>query len=96
MIRVERHEEVSPGIYRYAVPQFGLEGRSPQPLLDACLQIIERMPGCAGETAAIFREGHTEWDLRCSVAWGAAHMVENCRFAKRRSDVSSSRAEAAE
>ena len=35
MIRVERHEEVRPGIWRYMVPGFGLEGRSRQPLPDA-------------------------------------------------------------
>ena len=28
MIRVERHEEVRPGIWRYTVPGFGIEGRS--------------------------------------------------------------------
>jgi hypothetical protein len=27
MIRVERHEEVRPGIWRYTVPGFGIEGR---------------------------------------------------------------------
>jgi hypothetical protein len=36
MIRVERHEEVRLGIWRYTVPGFGMEGRSRQPLLDAC------------------------------------------------------------
>ena len=39
MIRIERHEEVRPGIWRYTVPGFGIEGRSRQPLLDACRQI---------------------------------------------------------
>ena len=28
MIRVERHEEVRPGIWRHTVPGFGIEGRS--------------------------------------------------------------------
>jgi hypothetical protein len=31
MIRVERDEEVRPGIWRYTVPRFGLEGQSRQP-----------------------------------------------------------------
>ena len=39
MIRIERHEEVRPGIWRYTVPGFGTEGRSRQPLLDACRQV---------------------------------------------------------
>jgi hypothetical protein len=74
-IRVERGAEVSPGIFAWHVPVLGLSGRSHQPLLDACRQ-IKRILGDTGEHAALFREVRTQWDMRCSVEWGAAHTVK--------------------
>jgi hypothetical protein len=74
-IRVERGAEVSPGIFAWRVPVLGLSGRSSQPLLDACRQ-IKRTLGVTGERAALFREGRSQWDMCCSVEWGAAHTVK--------------------
>jgi hypothetical protein len=62
MIRVKRHEEVRPGIWRYTVPAFGIEGRSRQPL---------------PQRAGLFREGRTEADISCSVNKGALLTVED-------------------
>ena len=40
MIRVDIVEEAkSPGVFRYRVPGMAIEGRSRQPLIDACRQI---------------------------------------------------------
>ena len=40
MIRVDIVEEAkSPGVFRYRVPEMAIEGRSRQPLIDACRQI---------------------------------------------------------
>jgi hypothetical protein len=96
MIRVVRHEEVAPfhGVFRWAVPSLGLAGQSTEPLLEACRQ-LHRL-GHTGEMAAIFREGHSAWDLRCSVKWGAAHAIENGRFVKRKAKSADVIAEAAE
>ena len=76
MIRVERHEEVRPGIWRYTVPGFGIEGRSRQPLLDACRQ-IRAILGDTSQRAGLFREGRTEADITCPVNKGALLTVED-------------------
>ena len=76
MIRVERHEEVRPGNWRYTVPGFGIEGRSRQPLLDACRQ-IRAILGDTSQRAGLFREGRTEADISCSVNKGALLTVED-------------------
>jgi hypothetical protein len=86
VIRIERHEEVRPGIWRYTVPGFGIEGRSRQPLLDACRQ-IKSLLGPTSQLAGLFREGRSEPDISCSVRWGAEHTVRDdgrVRFAKYR------------
>jgi hypothetical protein len=75
VIRVERHEEVRPDVWRYTVPRFVLEGRSRQPLLDGCRR-IKRILGPTGERAGLFREGRAEADVSYSVEWGAAHTVK--------------------
>ena len=49
MIRIERHEEVRPGVWRYTVPAFGIEGRSRIPPLDAC---TASDPWCAASLRA--------------------------------------------
>ena len=76
MIRVERHEEVRSGIWRYTVPGFGIEGRSRQPLLNACRE-IKRMGCDPGSYIGQFREGRTEADISCSVNKGALLTVED-------------------
>jgi hypothetical protein len=76
MIRVERHDEVRPGIWRYTVAGFRLEGRSRQPLLDACRQ-IRAILGDTSRRAGLFREGRTEADISCSVNKGALLTVED-------------------
>ena len=75
MIRVERGEEVSPGVFAYRIPSLQISGKSRQPLLDACRQ-IKSILGETGDTyAAIYREGRLDPDATCSVKWGAAHTV---------------------
>jgi hypothetical protein len=69
MIRVERHEEVRPGIWRYTVPGFGIEGRSRQP--------IRAILGDTSQHAGLFCEGWTEADISCSVNKGALLTVED-------------------
>jgi hypothetical protein len=75
VIRVERGEEVRPGIWAWRVPAFALEGRSRQPLLDAC-RAIQRTGGVsAEERVAKYREGHDEPDMVCPLDVGAATTV---------------------
>jgi hypothetical protein len=75
MIRVERGAETSPGVFAYAVPSLGLSGQSRQPLLDACRQ-IKSLLGSTGQLAGLFREGCSEWDIRCRVDVGAELTVK--------------------
>jgi hypothetical protein len=85
LIRVERGAEVRPGEFAYTVPQLGVSGVSRQPLLDACRK-IQSLLGLTGERAGLFRDGRSEADCYCGVAWGAAHTVKESpngpRFAK--------------
>jgi hypothetical protein len=60
MIRVDRHDEVRPGIWRYTVPGFGIEGRSRQPLLDACRQ-IRAIPAASAKVASVSLFGSGKW-----------------------------------
>lgn len=76
-IRVERGREVRPETYEYRVPSLGIEGRSHQPLLDACRQIQALQGGTSQDWAGIWREGKLEPDMTCSVTWGAAHTVSD-------------------
>lgn len=89
MIRIDRGNEVKPGIWRYSIPSFGLEGQSRQPLLDACRE-IKRTLGptkAAGARAGVYRSGRTEPDISCLVLDGAALTISEpskgkIRFAK--------------
>jgi hypothetical protein len=86
MIRVGRGDEIFPGVFAYTVSSLGLSGRSRQPLLDACRQ-IKSLLGPTGQLAGLFREGHSEWDVRCRVDVGAELTVKEesaggIRFAK--------------
>jgi len=75
VIRVERGDEISPGVFAYNVPSLGLSGRSRQPLLDACRH-IKSLLGPTGQLAGLFREGHSQWDIRCPVDVGAELTVK--------------------
>jgi hypothetical protein len=88
MIRVERDAEVSPGVWAYRVPSLALCGKSREPLLDACRQIIA-LVGFTTEDAGIFREGRAEPDMTCPVQKGAEVTVSEpangkIRFARYR------------
>jgi hypothetical protein len=76
VIRVERGEEVRHGVFAWRVPSLGLSGSSRQPLLDACRSIKSILGRCGDEQAAIYRAGMANWDKRCSVEWGASHVVK--------------------
>ena len=76
MFRVELGEEINRrGVWSYTVPCLGVEGRSHQPLLDACRQ-IQRTLGPCGRRAGLFREGRSTPDLSCSVDQGALLTVK--------------------
>jgi hypothetical protein len=74
MIRVEIEEIEGHGIYGYTMRGLAIEGRSRQPLLDACRQ-IKRMGGDTAQRAGLFRAGRQEPDISCTVAAGAALTV---------------------
>lgn len=84
LVRVELGKEASPGVWFWTCGAFALEGRSRQPLLDACRQIKPLLTD-TGQLAGLFRLGRSEPDLTCSVAWGADHTVKEepkVRFGK--------------
>lgn len=77
MIRIDLGREVAPGIFEYSIEGLGLDGRSRQPLLDACRQ-IERALGStkAREShAGLYRPGKDTADLHCVVSAGAGLTV---------------------
>ena len=78
MIKIVRDpdDREHPGTWDYRIPEFGVGGRSRQPLLDACRQ-IKRMGGDPARLAALSREGCEHWDIRCSVEVGASTTVED-------------------
>jgi hypothetical protein len=78
MIRVDRGKEVKPGIFEYSVTGLGIQGRSPQPLLDACRQ-LQRILGPTSERAGLFREGRSGPDISYRVDKGAQLTVREDR-----------------
>jgi hypothetical protein len=48
------------------------------------LQILGAVPDSVNESAAIYRKGHSRWDLKCGIAWGAIRSVEDRAIVKRR------------
>jgi hypothetical protein len=75
MIRIERGAEVGPGTYAYSLPAYpGLEGRSKQPLLDACRKLAS-MGEFAGERAGVFQNGSDEAALSFTISTGAKTTV---------------------
>jgi hypothetical protein len=86
MIRIERGNEVGPGIYEYRVLGHPIFGKSRQPLLDACRQIALTV-GPTKERAEIFRKGSMVSDMSCGVDLGSLATVSEpnkglVRFAK--------------
>ena len=75
VIRIDLGNEIKPGIFEYRIPSLRVEGRSRQPLLDACRR-IRSILGPTAEFAGLFREGRTQWDLRCPVNVGAGLTVK--------------------
>ena len=75
MIRIDRGKEIKPGVWEYRIPELGLSGRSPSPLLDAC-RAIQAIPGdpCHRQ-AGIWREGQDQPDMLCPVYVGAKYRV---------------------
>jgi hypothetical protein len=73
MIRVDRGEEVAPGIFQFSIPSLHLFGKSRQPLLDACRQIKRALGSTksAGVRAGVYREGKSQPDISCLVLYGA-------------------------
>jgi hypothetical protein len=82
MIRVELGEEVRPGVWAWQAG--GLEGRSRQPLLDACRAIRSIPDAPLSQEIGLFREGRDSPDLFCTVGVGAELTVEEAgpRFIK--------------
>jgi hypothetical protein len=60
--------------YRFCVAGMAVEGRSRQPLLDACRQIKSLM-GPTVHHAGLFRAGRSTPDISCPVQWGAEHTI---------------------
>ena len=85
-IRVNLGPEVTPGIWLYRVEGYALEGRSRQPLLDACRQ-LKSLGVDTDRAAGLFRSGRDKPDLSCSIRVGAATTVleddrDRIRFGK--------------
>jgi hypothetical protein len=88
MIRVELLEEIDRrGVFSYRVAGLPIEGRSRQPLLDACRQIRDLL-GPTAQKAGLFRNGKKHPDLTCYGTEGAKLTVKEddigIRFAKYR------------
>lgn len=62
------------GVFPYLVRGFAVEGRSRQPLLDAC-RTLKRMGADPTRPVGLFREGSMVWDLRTTVGRGAGLTV---------------------
>ncbi len=70
------------GTFPYIVQGHAVEGRSRQPLLDAC-RLLGRMGVGPTRPVGLFREGSEVWDLRTSVGVGAkltVHEEPSTRF----------------
>ena len=83
--RVEISAWVRPGVCEYRGTYAGeaYSGFSREPLLEAC-RALKRMGADTADKVCLFRTGKSDWDLRCSVGWGAVHTVDEARtgFAK--------------
>jgi hypothetical protein len=76
MIRVNLLREIDGhGVFDYEIDGYGVQGRSRQPLLDACRQ-VKRMGADPADRIGLFRSGRERPDLVGSVGWGAEHTVD--------------------
>jgi hypothetical protein len=75
-IRVEIHEIDGHGVFAYSVGGLGVQGRSRQPLLDACRAIKSLGGATVPRQIGLYRPGRDRPDATCSVDWGAAHAVD--------------------
>ena len=83
MIRVLRGKEARPGIFEYTgrITPGGteFEGKSRQPLLDACRKIKSLMGQEMGiqqlVRIGLFREGKDSPDVSCDLHWGTNHTI---------------------
>jgi hypothetical protein len=74
MIRIERGKEISPECFSYSLVGLEISGKSRQPLLEVCRQLLTKnIPPT--ERVGIFREGKNEPDLACTVGAGAKLVV---------------------
>lgn len=74
MIRIDKGAEVSPGVWEFRSAVYPVCGKSRQPLLDACRQ-LKLILGDTSQRAGLFRTGHDEPDISCSVEVGAGLTV---------------------
>jgi hypothetical protein len=86
IIRVELGAEAS-GKWRWCCAFLGraVEGRSRQPLLDAC-RLLKSLGADPSQEIGLFRGGQSAPDLRCSIGFGADTTVsednDGIRFRK--------------
>lgn len=74
MIRIVRGSVGPAGLCDWWVAGHSVEGRSHQPLLDAC-RALKRMGEPAAAEVGLFREGRSGWDLRTTIGYGASLSV---------------------
>lgn len=76
MIRVERELQSEGGKWRWRVEASSgpVEGRSREPLLDAC-RALKRTGEAVGTEIGLFRPGRSDWDLRTTIGYGAGKTV---------------------
>lgn len=68
-IRIDLGPEVKPGIFTYTVASLQIEGRSHQPLLDACRKIKSILGDPKEQHATLYRNGKPS--ISCKITTGA-------------------------
>lgn len=84
MIKVIVTNKSQNGVFDYTVPSASLDGRSREPLLDACRR-LKRMGEAPAREACLFYGKSKEWALRTTVGYGAGLTVRedpSVRFVK--------------
>jgi hypothetical protein len=69
-------QEYGHGEWFWRCAEYGVEGHSREPLLDACRK-IKRMGGALQRRVGLFREGRDQPDLSCTVEAGAGLTVND-------------------
>jgi hypothetical protein len=75
MIRVELGRCTPYGTWSYSVAGYGVEGRSHQPMLDACRQIKRAFGDAVDRQISLYRPSRETPDAVCGLDWGADHTV---------------------